>query len=202
MTRETRDDLLDATLGSFLSQAFEYAPGFLGSQLRFVRSFSQYFRYVPLGQPSVVPWLNRSKTRLVYAGGVRLGLATGLGGQELIPSERFFGGGGTTIRGFQQDRAGPLDFPGAPRGGNAMLIVNNELRFPVYHVFDGVGFVDVGNVYRRVSDLAFSDIRKSAGLGLRVRTPYFLLRLDYGFKLDRRPGEALGRLFFSIGQAF
>lgn len=202
LTRETRDDLLDATRGSFLSQAFEYAPGFLGSQVRFVRSFSQYFRYVPLGRSSVVPWLNQSKTRFLYAGGVRLGLATGLGGQDLIPSERFFAGGGTTIRGFQQDRAGPLDLLGEPRGGNAMLIVNNELRFPVFHIFDGVGFIDLGNVYQRVSDFAFSDIRKSAGVGLRVRTPYFLLRLDYGFKLDRRPGEGLGRLFFSIGQAF
>jgi outer membrane protein assembly factor BamA len=35
-----------------------------------------------------------------------------------------------------------------------------------------------------------------------VRTPYFLLRADYGFKLDRRPGESLGSFFFSIGQAF
>jgi outer membrane protein insertion porin family len=46
------------------------------------------------------------------------------------------------------------------------------------------------------------DLRKSAGTGLRVRTPYLLLRLDYGFKLDRRLGESRGAFFFSIGQAF
>jgi outer membrane protein assembly factor BamA len=39
-------------------------------------------------------------------------------------------------------------------------------------------------------------------VGVRVRTPWFLLRLDYGLKLDRREGESRGRLFFSIGQAF
>jgi outer membrane protein assembly factor BamA len=39
-------------------------------------------------------------------------------------------------------------------------------------------------------------------VGLRLRTPYFLLRLDYGVKLDRRPGEPASRVFFSIGQAF
>jgi len=38
--------------------------------------------------------------------------------------------------------------------------------------------------------------------GLRIRTPYFLIRFDYGFKLDRRPGETLAKPFFSIGQAF
>jgi outer membrane translocation and assembly module TamA len=83
-----------------------------------------------------------------------------------------------------------------------MLVLNNEMRFPLYRMFDGVGFVDIGNVYAKVPDIGLSDLRKAAGLGLRVRTPWFLLRLDYGFKLDRRPGEALGRIFFSIGQAF
>ena len=42
----------------------------------------------------------------------------------------------------------------------------------------------------------------SAGLGLRVHTPYFLLRMDYGIKLDRKPGESFGVLYFSIGQSF
>jgi outer membrane protein assembly factor BamA len=91
---------------------------------------------------------------------------------------------------------------GEPTGGNAVIIINNELRFPLYSIFDGVGFVDVGTVYPTISDISLSELRETAGLGLRLRTPWFLLRLDYGFKLDRRPGESRGRLFFSIGQAF
>lgn len=83
-----------------------------------------------------------------------------------------------------------------------MLVVNNELRFPLISRFDGVAFVDIGNVYPHISDFSLTDIRKAAGLGLRLRTPWFLLRLDYGIKLDRREGESTGRLFFSIGQAF
>jgi outer membrane protein insertion porin family len=39
-------------------------------------------------------------------------------------------------------------------------------------------------------------------MGLRLRTPYFMLRFDYGFKLDRQRGESRGAFFFSIGQAF
>jgi outer membrane protein insertion porin family len=69
-------------------------------------------------------------------------------------------------------------------------------------MFDIAGFVDIGNVWEHVSDMSLGDLRKAAGVGLRVRTPWILIRLDYGFKLDRRPGESIGRFFFSIGQAF
>ena len=46
------------------------------------------------------------------------------------------------------------------------------------------------------------DFRESAGVCLRVRTAWFLLRGDYGFVLDPRPGEKRQRFYFSIGQAF
>ncbi|MEW5974226.1 MAG: translocation/assembly module TamB domain-containing protein [Acidobacteriota bacterium] len=203
LTRENRDDLLDASRGSFTSHAFEFAPQALGSDIRFVKYFGQYFKYVPLSDPTEIPWNDGlRKSRLVYAGGVRLGLAKGLGGQDVISFERFFAGGGTTIRGFDQNRLGPVDFFGDPAGGEAVFITNNELRFPIVHIFDGVGFLDIGNVYPKVSDFDLTQVRKSAGFGLRVRTPFFLLRVDYGFKLDRRPEESRGGFFFSIGQAF
>jgi outer membrane translocation and assembly module TamA len=83
-----------------------------------------------------------------------------------------------------------------------MFVLNNEIRFPLFRWFDGVAFLDMGNVYRTVSDFSLTDIREAAGPGLRVRTPWFLIRLDYGIKLDRRSGESMGRFFFSIGQAF
>ena len=44
--------------------------------------------------------------------------------------------------------------------------------------------------------------RFNGGVGLRIRTPYFLIRLDYGIKVDRQPGEPRARPFFSIGQSF
>ncbi|NWG13266.1 MAG: translocation/assembly module TamB domain-containing protein, partial [Acidobacteria bacterium] len=202
LTRDTRNDFLDASRGSFLSQAFEYAPSFLGSDLRFLKYLGQYFHYLPLSKPAEVPWVGDRRSRLVLAGAARVGLAGGLGGQDLILSDKFFAGGGTTIRGFGQNEVGPRDFFGDPAGGNALLIVNGELRFPLLGIFDGVGFLDLGNVFPRVGDFDPTNVRKSSGFGLRLRTPYFLLRADYGFKLDRKPGESLGRFFFSIGQAF
>jgi outer membrane protein assembly factor BamA len=108
----------------------------------------------------------------------------------------------TTVRGFGQNEIGPKDSLGLPVGGNSLLILNGELRFPLFSIFDGVSFVDAGNVYPRIQDFNPADIRAASGFGLRVRTPYFLLRTDYGFKLNRKPGEHLGKFFFSIGQAF
>lgn len=202
LSRETRDEILDATRGSFMSHAIQFSPTKLGSELSFLKYFGQYFRYVPLQKPRIELFTNEVKRpRLVYAGGIRVGLSRGFGGQEVPLSERFFAGGATTIRGFEQNTVGPIAGR-QPLGGEGMLVINNELRVPLFSIFDGVGFVDVGNVYGKVSDFSFGDLRKTAGVGLRVRTPWFLLRLDYGFKLDRREGERAGRLFFSIGQAF
>lgn len=202
LTRDVRNDVLDASRGSFVSQALEYAPSFLGSDLRFMKYYGQYFHYLPLSRPTEVPWTHRTRSRLVYAGAVRVGLSGGFGGQDLIGTDKFFTGGGTTIRGFEQNAVGPKDFLGDPAGGNSVLIINNEIRFPLFSFFDGVGFLDIGNVYPRVLDFNPTDVRKSSGFGLRVRTPYFLLRADYGIKLDRKPGESFGKFFFSIGQAF
>jgi outer membrane protein assembly complex protein YaeT len=201
-SRETRDEILDATRGDFMSHAIQFSPVRLGSELSFVKYFGQYFRYIPLQKPRIELFTNEVKRpRLVYATGVRVGLSKGFGGQEVPLSERFFAGGATTLRGFEQNTAGPIAGR-QPLGGQGMLVINNELRVPLFSIFDGVGFADIGNVYGKVSDFSFADLRKTAGIGLRVRTPWLLLRLDYGFKLDRREGERGGRLFFSIGQAF
>jgi outer membrane protein assembly complex protein YaeT len=203
LSRTSRDDYLDPTRGSFTSHAVEFAPEKLGSTFGYVRYFGQYFRYFPLSQPQYVPFGGETRRpRFIYATGLRVGLMKGLTRYDIVPSERFFAGGGTTVRGFEQDKLGPVDRFGNPLGGNAMFVLNNELRFPFVSILDAVGFVDIGNVYPTVSDFSFSDLRKTAGFGLRLRTPFLMIRFDYGFKLDRRPGESQGAFFVSIGQAF
>jgi outer membrane protein assembly complex protein YaeT len=202
LTRETRDDVLDATRGLFLSNALELGTKYLGSGSHFMRYVGQYFQYVPLSRRVRVPFSRVPRSQWVWASAIRLGLGGGFGGQELDPSLRFFAGGGTTIRGFAQDEVGPKDSLGQPVGGNAALILNQEIHFPIYKIVEGAAFLDVGNVYPTISDFNPFDVRSSAGLGLRLRTPIVLLRLDYGIKLDRKSGESFGQLFFSIGQAF
>ncbi len=203
LSQDTRDDVLDASTGLFMSHGISIGFNFLGSQQQYFKYFAQYFRYLPLGRPVPVPFkpLLR-KPRLVYAGAARFGIGRGLHGQTLVPSERFFAGGGTTIRGFKQDEVGPKDPGGVPVGGDSMFILNHELRFPLWRWFDGATFLDLGNVYSRISDFNPLKVRASAGLGLRLHTPWVLIRADYGAKIGRRAGESRGAFFVSIGQAF
>ena len=202
ITRETRDEVLDASKGTFLSQALGYSPGWLGSDRPYVKYYAQYFHYFPLRPEKLVPFTGEIlRVRLVFATGVRVGLARGMGG-DVPTSERFYAGGSTTLRGFEQNAVGPVGVNNVPAGGNAVVLFNNELRVPVLHRLDGVLFVDVGNVYPTIGDFSLTDLRESAGIGIRLRTPWVLLRSDYGFVLDPRPGEKRSRFYFSIGQAF
>ena len=173
---EHRDDLFDATRGWFHASTIEWGVATLGSDLRFLKYVGQHYYFHPLGRG------------LVLASAARVGLGKGFG-QELIPSERFFAGGGNTVRGYSQDSLGPLGFFGDPGGGSASLVFNQELRLPVWNLFRGVGFVDAGNVFSSVRDLSFRALKVAVGLGLRAETPVGLFRLDYGIPLSRREDD-------------
>lgn len=188
---DTRDDALNARRGNFASTEFELAPSFLGSDLTFSKSFTQFFHYQPV-------------SKAVWASGIRIGLAGTQQQETLISSERYFAGGSDTLRGFNINSVGPLNpFTDSYLGGQAVFVLNEEIRFPIYRWIGGVGFYDGGNVYRKVSDLDLTDIRHSAGFGLRVLLPYGLLgRIDLGFNLNPHEGEDRSVFHFTFGQIF
>ena len=185
---DTRNDFFDATRGFFHSSSIEYAPEALGSELRFVKYLAQqsYFRSLPHG--------------IVIASAARLGLGKGFD-QELVAGEPFLAGGGNSVRGYAEDSLGPTDFFG-PVGGDALLVFNQEVRFPLIRPVRGVAFFDAGNVFAAVRDISLTDLRMGVGLGLRIETPFALLRADYGARIRRSSREPFGRWFFSIGHAF
>ena len=130
-TREARDEMLDATRGSFTSHGLSYSPSWLGGDSSYLKYYGQYFHYFPLQPERRKPFTNEVlRPRFVYATGVRLGLARGHGGR--VPeTERFYAGGSTTLRGFEQNAVGPVDADRIPTGGEALLVLNNEIRFPL-----------------------------------------------------------------------
>jgi len=180
ISRDLRDDLLDATRGTFISNSFEIAPPGIGSSIEFVRNFSQYFRY------------HRVKS-FVLASAVRVGAVWAYSGDELDSTLQFKAGGGTTVRAFKQDTL-------TPNPGNYELILNQEFRFPLLWKFSGVAFMDAGQTAARAQD--FFRLRYGPGVGIRIQTPFILLRTDLGVNAWPRPGEARARWTFGIGQAF
>jgi ssDNA-binding Zn-finger/Zn-ribbon topoisomerase 1 len=130
--------------------------------------------------------------------------------QDLPASERFFAGGDTTVRGFSLDRLGvdaTISPTGFPTGGNGLVVLNGELRATLIGSFGAVAFIDSGNVFLRATDLDLTRLRAAAGVGIRYQSPVGPIRIDMGFKLDRRelaPGRLERRsvLHISLGQAF
>ncbi|MBS3819900.1 BamA/TamA family outer membrane protein, partial [bacterium] len=172
------------------SLSLSYSPEFLGSDLTYIRLFGQYSHYQPLF------------SNLTWASNLQVGIGNAFD-QLMIPSKRFYAGGGNSIRGFQRDQVGPYNpFLERPEGGEGLFITNQELRFPLYKWFSGVVFFDAGNVYRYLEDFKPWELRTGAGMGLRVNTPVGLLRLDYGINLSPEEREPRAVWFFSIGQAF
>jgi outer membrane protein insertion porin family len=221
--RDSRNDVLEPERGTVVGAELDVGVPALGSEVGFTKGFAQSFIYRRL--PGARPF--------VLAAGARLGLARGFekrvprvdaGGQPVIgddglqvvdvvtdlpASERFFAGGDTTVRGFALDRLGTeatLNEDGFPTGGNAMAVFNLELRTPLVKGVGLVGFVDAGNVFLRASDVNLRDLRTAAGVGIRYRSPLGPLRLDVGFKLDRRDlnrgTERRAVYHLSLGQAF
>jgi outer membrane protein insertion porin family/translocation and assembly module TamA len=189
------------------------APRFLGSEAQFMRLFlqQQYFRLLP--------------KRVVLAVSARFGWISPFGKnsvdsslplnlQNPIPiSERFFAGGSTSLRGFRLDQAGPLvpqltllngkqQLQLVPIGGNALLIWNAEVRFPLAGFVRGALFYDAGNVFSRARDISPSGFSNTVGFGLRLNTPVGPLRGDVGYNLDPPPTFKRTILFFTIGQTF
>jgi outer membrane protein insertion porin family len=222
--RDTRDDPLGPSRGELVGVDGDVAARFIGSEVGFMKLFTQGFLYRRLP----------GRRGVIFAGGARVGLATGfdrgvtqvdadgnpvLGpdGQPVVEivndlpaSERFFAGGDTSVRGYALDRLGTpetIDRNGFPLGGNAVIVLNAELRVPVWKDFGVVGFVDAGNVFNRFGDFDFGEIRPTTGFGFRYKSPIGPIRVDLGFKLDRQTlpdgsFERLTALHISLGQAF
>jgi len=180
LSRDTRDDILNATRGQFISNSFEIAPPNIGSSIEFYRNFSQYFHFKPI-------------KKYVFASAIRFGLAKSLEDEPLDPTLQYKSGGSTTVRAFKQDEL-------TKEPGNYEFVVNQEFRFPLFWKFSGVAFVDAGQVALHSKNIF--DLRWGPGLGIRIQTPFILLRTDLGINVNRRPGEDRGRWSFGIGQAF
>jgi outer membrane protein assembly factor BamA len=187
---DRRDNIFDPGKGFSISGSIQHAARFLGSDYPFIRYSGQFDFFLP------------ATPRLTWATSLSVGLVDGLG-KELSPAEKFFASGRGTIRGFSTRELGPVDAAtGQAIGGDAILVFRQELRWQVLPLISLVGFSDWGNVFARATGHNVFKLRRSAGLGIRLHFQPLLIRLDWGVKLDRRPGEKQSSFYFGIGHMF
>jgi len=192
LTFDNRDNRFEPTRGFTLSAAGDVAGGFLGADRDFYRMIAASSVYLPHAKHFVLEL--RARTGVVEAYG---------DSGEVPIFERFFGGGANTIRGFRERRVGPLDSASNdPIGGETMLMANADWVFPIVQQLKGAVFVDVGNVWRRVSDYA-EEFEAGTGVGVRLKTPLGPVRLDLGYPLTQvKDEEKKLRFHFNISRGF
>lgn len=190
---DLRDDVFNPRKGALYGVILKEALRELGSEADFSKLTVQGSWFLPVGKN-------------VLALSARAGTAWPFRSTQEVPlHERFYLGGSTTVRGFQQDSIGPSsvgpDGELIPTGGSSMAALNLELRINPGEGFGLVLFYDAGNVWTGQS-INLSDLRASYGPGIRYGTPVGPLSIDYGQKVKRLPGESPGEFHFNIGNTF
>ncbi len=185
------DNWLDPRRGWRWSSSFAPYTDTLGSGLAFVKARAGYTRYARLTRRPELDWAGR------LAGGVLFGAS-----RDAVPAdERFYAGGGGSVRGYGYQMAGELDDK-KPKGGTSMVLASSELRWRITREIGAVVFADGGTA--SASGFPESDeLFWAAGWGARYFTPVGPLRLDMAFPLDRRAGvDKPYQFYISLGQAF
>ncbi len=168
---DTRNSYIDATRGLVMQCDLEIAPATKANDVSFTKLSLTLQAYELLcGRSSVA---------------VR-GLFSALAGTDLPVQVLLPVGGGSTLRGYPQDRF--LD--------RVAGVVNAEFRFPIYWRFWGIAGIDAGRVWGAVRQLSFNDWKSAAVFGLRFKMDLFIVRLDFGLS-DETTG-----FYLNFGQLF
>ncbi len=188
ITYNTLDNNVFPTAGMNTSASFRFAG--LGGDRKYIKDkiFGEYFHKLPLD------FIGHIKCEAGYA--------KGISGKDVPVNRRFFLGGIDSLRGFETDKASPMDSEGNYIGGNREIYASAELIFPIISDLKlyGVGFYDIGNSWLDKYD--FSDLRKDAGAGIRWISPLGPIRIEVGKNLSQKDGEKSTVIQFSMGALF
>jgi outer membrane protein insertion porin family len=190
---DSRNKRFLATKGALNSFSSEFAG--LGGDIGFMKYIAETGWYFPL------VW------ELVGVAHAKAGYVADIKEKKLPDYELFYMGGIGSLRGFERDDLAPVDDDGASVGGKAMVQFNFELVFPLLKDLGvhGVVFFDTGRIYKTEDDIDFnvSDLRKSAGGGIRWLSPMGPLDIEYGFILDpKETDHGPGNFEFSMASSF
>jgi len=120
---------------------------------------------------------------------------------QLPPDQRFYAGGGGTVRGYKYQSIGPKFHDNRPVGGTAVTAGTVEFRQRFGESFGAAVFVDAGQVDSSSAPFG-GNLRAGAGVGARYYTPIGPIRLDVAVPLNKQRGDDTLELYIGIGQAF
>jgi outer membrane protein insertion porin family len=181
---DKRDEYSPYPKGFVWDTNLEQAVEALGGEYSYLKYWTQARLYVSLNQAiagiadTSGTWTDENP--LLFAARMRIGSST----EDELPSfARYSLGGMNTLRGYNS-----RSFE-----GSNFYLGNFELRVPVSSAFSIVGFYDIGNADTKMD---WSNYHDDYGLGIRVKTPFGNLRVDYA------KGEDENRTYFGFGEMF
>ena len=188
---DSRNRAFNPSEGSKHIATLKYAG--LGGNVAFTKALAETGWYIPLIIDTVGFLHGKAGYVVKNSGGI------------LPDYERFYLGGINSVRGYEWQEIHAVDEDGNIIGGNKFVQFNAECIIPLLKKqgLVGVLFVDAGNVYNDDESFDPGTLRKSTGFGFRWYSPMGPIRLEYGYKLDVKEGEASGgRWEFSMGSVF
>lgn len=130
------------------------------------------------------------------------GVINGASLDEVPADERFYVGGGGSVRGYRYQSIGEKDANGEPAGGLAFSEVSFEIRTRITRSIGVTLFADGGYAYPNKTARIGDEYLWGAGIGLRYHTAFAPFRVDIATPLDKREGDDSIQLYIAIGQAF
>lgn len=204
ISRDTRDNIFDASTGTFNTLSLTLAGGYLGGDKHYVKPVFDSRAF--FATPAIFGWTWLHRFVLGLHG--RVGYATpydpGTGLGTVPISERFFMGGTDTVRGYGERSLGGA---AALTGGDLTLLSNIEYGFKPAPPIKLRAFYDSGNIWNSISDVDLSHpyLYPSVGVGMlfTIPTSVIQIRLDWGYGLVDVDGrDPNGRIHFNIGNIF
>lgn len=189
----TANSLLDPTSG--YSMNLKLSPT--------VQLKAPHFFYCPATFIGTVYLPLTKDHRLVLAAKTIVGSIIGPSRHTIPPSERFYAGSESTLRGYRYLTVSPLDHKRKPIGGRSIMVLSLEARMRVSEKLGLVGFYEIGNVYSNTVPQFNHKQLQTVGTGVRYHTPIGPIRFDLAFPLDKRKGiDNSIQAYMSIGQSF
>ena len=185
------DDPLNPSKGWRVSGRLEPTVILGDTNLPYLRAVAQGSYYLALD----------AKAATVIAGRLRLGRILNGRVEDIPASQRFYAGGGGSVRGFSFQGVGPRLSDKTPRGGVFLMESSLEVRRELTPTWGMAAFVDAGTVGSGGPG-DFGDLAVGAGIGVRYNLGFAPIRIDIATPLVRRRGEALFQLYVSLGQSF
>lgn len=139
-------------------------------------------------------WPMTEHTRLVLRG--ELGALTSGDFADVPPSQRFFAGGGSSVRGYSYQGLSPTNSDGDNIGGRYLAVASFEADYRFHDNFYLATFFDVGNAANTFD----MDLKRGVGIGLHWASPVGMIRLDVAHPLD--DPDSNFRIHFNMGPVF